>query len=218
MFNHFIFINGIQSAEFFKNPGTGRGVMLKYVSLVFILFVFSIHIKAQNNYVLKSVKATIQGTSTFHDWESNITKILFKGSLEGDGRVLKTIKDVEVKVLVESIKSSEGRIMDNKTFEAFKYEKNPYIIYSFSLAQAKKESADVLSIETTGNLTMAGTTKSIDVVAKGKVLDNGDLELNISKKLKMTDYKMIPPTAMLGTIKVGDEVTVIFNLVLSQKK
>lgn len=184
------------------------------IAVIFLMIPFMVN--AQSNYTLKSVKATIQGTSSLHDWESDITKILFKGSVLSDGKTLKSIKDVEVKVPVASIKSKEGKIMDNKTYDAFKHEKNPYIIYTFNLAQAKTDNTSAVSIETTGNLTMAGTTKPVALAAKGKVLDNGDVQLTISKKLKMTDFKMIPPTAMLGAIKVGDEVTVNFNLVLSQ--
>jgi hypothetical protein len=31
----------------------------------------------------------------------------------------------------------------------------------------------------------------------------------------MRDYKMTPPTAVMGTIKVGEEVTINFDLTLS---
>lgn len=193
------------------------GNMLRIAVSGIMLLAFITGMNAQSNFTLKSVKATIQGTSSLHDWESDITKIMFQGSLQSEGKVLKTIKDVEVKVPVQSIKSKEGRIMDNKTYDAFKSDKHPFIIYSFNLAQAKTDNNNSVSIETTGNLTMAGTTKPVALTAKGKVLDNGDLQLMISKKLKMTDFKMVPPTAMMGAIKVGDEVTVNFNLVLSPK-
>jgi hypothetical protein len=63
---------------------------------------------------------------------------------------------------------------------------------------------------------MAGTTKPITVEAKGKSLPNGDMEISIARKLKMTEFNMKPPTAMMGTIKVGDEVTVVVSIVLSQ--
>jgi hypothetical protein len=55
------------------------------------------------------------------------------------------------------------------------------------------------------------------VQAKYKILPNGELQLTVSKKLKMTDFKMEPPTAMMGTIKVGDEVTVIFDVTVNTK-
>jgi polyisoprenoid-binding protein YceI len=204
-----------------KGKPSTRGTTTKFtytpvmMVLTTLIISLSADMQAQSSYALKSVKATIQGTSSLHDWESNITKIQFKGSLLSDGKTLKTIKDVEVKVPVESIKSKEGKIMDNKTYNAFKYEQNPFIIYSFSMAQAKTVN-NAVTIETTGNLTMAGVTKPIPLSAKGNVLPNGDLQLAISRKLKMTDFKMVPPTAMMGAIKVGDEVTVNFDLVLTQ--
>ncbi|MBX2929158.1 MAG: hypothetical protein KF852_15085 [Saprospiraceae bacterium] len=52
----------------------------------------------------------------------------------------------------------------------------------------------------------------------GKKLPNGDLQLSVSKKLKMTDYKMEPPVMLLGTIKVGNEITVEFDFVLERVK
>lgn len=38
------------------------------------------------------------------------------------------------------------------------------------------------------------------------------------KKLNMRDYKMEPPTAMMGTIKVGEEVTIDFDLTITSTK
>ena len=173
--------------------------------------------QAQTNFLLKSVTASVNGSSSLHDWESKITKIEFKGALKTEGNTLKSIKDVQIKIPVEGIKSEEGRIMDHKTFEAFDSKKNPYIIYTLSSALVKIDANQMVTIEASGKLTMAGTTKSVTLTSKGKVLPNGDVQLFISKKLKMTDFKMVPPTAVLGTIKVGDEITVKFDLVLTHE-
>jgi hypothetical protein len=43
------------------------------------------------------------------------------------------------------------------------------------------------------------------------------MQISGSKKLKMTEFDMVPPTALMGTIKTGDEVTVTFNLNLITK-
>lgn len=170
---------------------------------------FNVH--AQETFTLKTVKASIKGTSSLHDWESEMTKVEFKGSLLKEGNVVKTIPTAEVKVLVEGIKSTKGKIMDNKTKDAFKYEKNPYITFVLTNAVVKTDG----SVDATGNLTMAGATKAVKLVAKTKVLTTGDVQLTLSYKLKMTEYKMEQPTAMMGTITVGDEVTVLFDLVLA---
>ncbi|MBT1686443.1 YceI family protein [Dawidia soli] len=171
---------------------------------------------AQNTLVVKSVKASIQGTSTLHEWESEITRITCLGNFQSESNLLRNIEDISVRIPVAGIKSSEGRMMDNKTYEAFKSDEHPYIIYTASHARITVDAARNTTISVAGNLTMAGTTKPVVVEAKGKPLANGDMEVSISRKLKMTDFNMKPPTAMMGTIKVGDEVTVTVNLVLSQ--
>lgn len=181
------------------------------LAIAFFTVAIVLNTQAQETFSLKSAKATIQGTSSLHDWESEITKIEFKGSLHKEGNVLKTIPSAEVKILVEGIKSTKGRIMDNKTRDAFTYEKNPYITYTLTQAVVKADG----SVDATGNLNMAGATKSIKLIAKTKALANGDVQLIASYSLKMTDYKMEQPTAMMGTITVGDQVTINFDLVLT---
>ncbi len=181
-------------------------------SLTIVCFaLMALNAHAQEAFALKSAKASIKGTSSLHDWESEITKIDFKGSLLKEGGAVKTIPSAEVKVLVEGIKSTKGRIMDNKTKDAFKYEKNPYITFVLTNATVKADG----SIDATGNLTMAGTTKAVKLAAKTKVLGTGDVQLTLTHNLKMTEYKMEQPTAMMGTITVGDEVTVLFDLTLA---
>jgi hypothetical protein len=170
-----------------------------------------------NDFSYKSVKATVKGTSTLHDWESEVTIMEGKGSFQLNENVLASINDAEIKITVHGIISEKGSKMDNKTYEAFKSDKYPYIIYTFSKAIVKIDS-QVVSIKSTGTLAMAGASKSISLLAQGKELPNGDLQLSVSKTIKMTDYNMKPPTMFLGTIKVGDEITVNFDFVLSKIK
>ena len=191
----------------------------KYMNatIVVLLAFFLYHpVHAQNTLLVKSVKASIQGTSTLHEWESQITKITCLGNFQSDNSLLRNIEDISVKIPVAGIKSSEGKMMDNKTYEAFKSEEHPYIVYTASRAQISMDGAKLTTIKVSGNLTMAGTTKPITIEAKGKPLPNGDMEVSITRKLKMTEFNMKPPTVMMGAIKVGDEVTIVVTLVLSQ--
>jgi polyisoprenoid-binding protein YceI len=167
---------------------------------------------------LKSKKAVIKGSSSLHAWESNVTQIEGKGAFETKDEELVAIKDVEIKITVKGIKSKEGKKMDDKTYDTFNSDENPYIIYTFSNAVIKVNDANIVAVEAPGKLTMAGNTQSVSLSATGKKLPNGDLQLSVSKKLKMTDYKMKPPVMLLGTIKVGDEITVEFDFVLESIK
>ncbi|MFA7272855.1 MAG: YceI family protein [Crocinitomicaceae bacterium] len=167
-------------------------------------------------FTLKLYKATIHGTSTLHDWESKITKIDGKGLFQLTGDVFTKIQDAEIKVLVKGIKSTEGDKMDNKTYETFHADKNPYITYSFTNVFIKTSETGEVTLNASGQLSMAGTTKTAYIVATGKRLANGDLRLTVSKKLKMTDYNMEPPVMFMGAMKVGNEITVNFDFELIQ--
>jgi len=162
---------------------------------------------------LKSHKVTVNGTSSIHDWESTVEKIECKGSLEVANNMLAEISDVVVTIPVKSIKSPKGKMMDHKTWEAFNYEKTPAIIFKLT---GKKINPENRTLNAVGTLTMAGVTKTVDLDLAYKILNGGAVQVTGSKKLKMTDFKMDPPTAMMGTIKVGDEVEVFFDLVLIQ--
>ena len=64
-----------------------------------------------------------------------------------------------------------------------------------------------------GTLTLGGVKKPITVFATG-ASESGALHVIGSYDLKMTDYDLKPPTLMFGRIKVGETVTVKFDLVL----
>jgi polyisoprenoid-binding protein YceI len=166
-------------------------------------------------YIVKTSASTIQGTSTLHDWESTISLVTCKSTFTIENNTLKAIKSTEVTIPVTGIKSDKGRIMDNKTYEAFLHEKNPNITFLLVTAQLTQVSAGKASIDASGYLEMAGVSKSVKLTGIATILANGDVQVTISKKLKMTEFKMKQPTAVMGTITVGDEVTVNFNLTLT---
>lgn len=172
---------------------------------------------AQAPYKIKTSKMTVAGTSSLHEWESEVTQVEWTGSFDVENNMLKAIKDVTVKIPVTSIKSTKGKIMDNKTYDAFEYEKNPHILFRLTDAKITGTAANLV-INASGTLTMKGVTKNITLTVTGKLLANGDLQLTGTRKLNMKDFTMEPPTAMMGAIKVGEEVTVKFDLTITPTK
>jgi polyisoprenoid-binding protein YceI len=172
---------------------------------------------AQAPYKIKTSKMTVAGTSSLHEWESEVTQVEWTGSFDVENNMLKAIKDVTVKIPVTSIKSTKGKIMDNKTYDAFEYEKNPHILFRLTDAKITGTAANLV-INANGTLTMKGVTKNITLTVTGKLLANGDLQLTGTRKLNMKDFMMEPPTAMMGAIKVGEEVTVKFDLTVTPTK
>ena len=182
--------------------------------LPLIICVLAIHFQnAQaQSFNVKSCNIVVAGTSSLHDFESNVETADIKGSYTLSSQSLTDLSNVVVKIPVKAIKSTKGKMMDNKTWDAFNFEKNPVIVFTLSGTTIHPDKG---TINAKGTLTMAGVTKTIDLPLSYKLLPGGELKITGAKKLKLTDFKMEPPTAMMGTIKVGDEVEVRFDVVLS---
>jgi polyisoprenoid-binding protein YceI len=178
------------------------------ILIVSVLFSIPSVVKAQTfSIVPQTASINVHGTSNVHDWNMKPTKVTGELGLNST----KQISAITIKVEVKSLKSGNG-IMDGKTYDAFDYKKNPYIVFQLTDASQAKLTDDDTEVTLTGNLSFAGATRKISIKAIGKITKSGDYQLKGTVPLKMTDFKMSPPTAMLGTMKTGDAVTVKFDV------
>lgn len=155
---------------------------------------------------------TIAGTSTMHDWTMTSKEASYSAAFElaADGTPTR-LSTVTLTLPAESLKSGKDA-MDKNAFKALKTDKNKQI--SFQLTSSKITGK---IITCTGNLTIAGTTKPVDVDVTWEV-KNGNMVCKGSKKIKMTNFNVEPPSFMFGSVKTGDEITVTFDVTLSQIK
>lgn len=171
---------------------------------------------AQGNYRSTQFTMSIKGTSNLHDWESVAKEARANGSVTVDAGTLKAIPSLTVEVPVKSIKSPKGSVMDNKTYDALKAKSFPNITFKLEKVTNLTKKADTYDINATGALTIAGVTNKIEMYVKGKVAADGSVTFSGSKKLKMTDYKIDPPTALFGTMTTGNDIEIVFQVVLKQ--
>ena len=155
----------------------------------------------------KASSMTIYGTTNVHDFKTNVQQI--KGELVINSA--KKVQSANIEIPVHSIKSGE-KLMDNKTYEAFNDVKYPNILFSLVDLTSLQINGDDISAVVNGNLTMAGVTRKISFKTSGKNTKPGVYVFKGSVALKMTDYKMKPPTAMLGVMKVGDAITLKYDV------
>ena len=176
-----------------------------FVGIVF----FTANVGNAQNFEItpQNLTVSILGTSNVHDWEMKVAKINSELTLSSS----KQITSLVVKIPVISIKSGKG-IMDEKTYDAFDSKKNPNIVFQLTEASSIKLTDKDSEITLTGNLSMSGETRKISFKTVGKTTKTGDYQLKGSVPLKMTDFKIKPPTAMLGAMKTGDAVTVKFDV------
>jgi polyisoprenoid-binding protein YceI len=132
-----------------------------------------------------------------------------EGSIEKEGDALET---VDFSVAVADIHSDRAAAMDKKMHEALKKEEHPRVLFSVKGANVPKNENQELK----GTLNVAGVEKEVAVPVT--VTESGEDGLQISgeHKIVLQDYEIEPPTAMFGTIVVGDEVTVKFDLKFSK--
>ena len=71
-----------------------------FVAVALILFGTSLAF-SQKTYSLKSHKASVDGTSTLHDWSTDVSKLEWSGQLTVEGTSVKAIQNVSVTNPVE---------------------------------------------------------------------------------------------------------------------
>lgn len=162
---------------------------------------------AQKTFTVDSkTQLTLSGTSSLHDWEMTSQVATGKVMAQTEGSKLAEIKSLLVEMPAESIKSGK-KAMDKNAYKALKTDQ--FKTVKFELKSATKNADGTWNLN--GVFTIAGTAKQVTVKAKETNVA-GLFGLDGSYSFKLTDYKITPPTALMGTVKTGDEVKINFNV------
>jgi polyisoprenoid-binding protein YceI len=158
----------------------------------------------------KNSSFKISGTSTMHDWEMTAKEMNGNAQVALEDNVLKAINSLRITVPVQGLQSGKN-LMDTKTYSAFNSDKHPNVSFVLKRVTSISPVGQNYMVRATGDLTMNGQTKTIQVMAACGMI-NGVLTAKGSQLLNMTDYGMEPPTAMMGSVKTGAEVSVMFDV------
>lgn len=178
----------------------------KTIGLLGLILSLSLPLHAQNLYQLAGKpELKVTGGSTIHDWEMVASAATGNADILVDKQNITAIRMAEVTMKATALKSGKGQ-MDDIAYKSLKAAKNPNI--SFKLTSFKTLGSNKASV--TGNLTVAGTTKPVTFLVQ--YLVKGDaVNLEGKTDFNMTDFNIQPPTALLGTIKTDDKVTISFK-------
>ncbi|ANI88435.1 hypothetical protein A9P82_03420 [Arachidicoccus ginsenosidimutans] len=190
-------------------------------NLCIALLIFSNKVDAQNKNLYSignDYTITINGTSNLHDWHETVDKALGRGIITQNTDGSFNIDSLYIRMDVHSINSPEGKTMVNKTRDALKANQYPFI--TFSIASPLKittANKDGVTVNTPGELTIAGVTKHIIIQGKIYAGDAHKFIFEGTLPVMLNDYNITPPTAMLGLLKVKNAITVHYRTSFEMK-
>ncbi len=158
----------------------------------------------------------INGTSNLHNWNMIVVESSCEAEFDTEGLLLKSINKVNFSCKPTDIRSNSN-LMDRKTYDALRSNRFPAIKFSLSSGADIKSAGRNFRGTMIGDLVVAGVTKTVEIPFTGTVNDDDTIRVEGSVELKMSDFNISPPTALLGTLKTGDLIAVSFSLKLLSK-
>lgn len=115
----------------------------------------------------------------------------------GKGEPAKDVPEVQLAMLSD-------RVLDVRQY--------PTITFRSNRISLVNKAADRLTLNITGDLTLHGTTRPVTTRVEVTLKDTA-LTATGTAKIRQTDFGMTPVTAGGGTVRVKDEVDVVFRVV-----
>lgn len=160
----------------------------------------------------KDASIKVLGKSNVHDWALTSAAIESQGEFKVDGDdQLRGLSSFTLSLNAKSLKS-EHESMDNRTYKTMKADQYPKVTYKLSSATVTPAQKGKYTIKATGELSIAGVTQTIVMTIYAVTNTDNTITCTGSEALKLTDYKIDPPSFMLGAMKVKNDLTIQFNL------
>jgi len=195
-----------------KTPKSIQKITLFFLPVLSLFFISS-PLNAQKFSATQTGNSIqVEGTSNVHDWDLKAEKFTVQAEIT-KGENQPEIKSLLLDLDVESLKSGKSG-MDKNTYKAMKTDQHKKITFRYSrTVNTKVLSGNKYEVTAQGSLQIAGVTKNATITSQIEQKRNTYV-LTGSHTIKMEDFNITPPTALLGSIKTGEEVTIKFQITL----
>ena len=192
-----------------RQPAILQGLFLMFLMLGLSLLTLKTNAQTAMK-IAPGSQIKVNGTSNIHDWT------MAAGSFSCDARfTLKQnqVQDVTALSFVLPVKNLKGKedLLNSRAYKAMKEDAHKNISFKMTSGSVAQN-----IIKVNGTLTIAGVAKPVALQAKATVNADGTVTCVGSRKLKMSDHGIAPPSFMLGALKVVDDITIDFNLKLKK--
>ncbi len=188
--------------------------MMKQIMILGLLFISVTFLNAQEKLVIEAEKSsiTIEGTSTLHDWEIEVEEFNGYAEIKFNSKEIQ-IHGGEIVCEVASFESGKSR-MNKEVYKAMEVEDYPEVTFSYVRTEDIVQNNNKLTVNAIGELTIAGTTRTINTTITGEYRD-GLLKLEGTEHFEMSSYGVEPPSVMFGTIKSGDKLSIKYSFIFN---
>jgi polyisoprenoid-binding protein YceI len=160
----------------------------------------------------------VEGTSTTKSWNCKAPAFdaeILATSADAAAAVAsgeKAVRSVTIKVASQKLDCGNGTMTGHakKAIKADEHKTITFTLVSYDLAK----SADGVRGTLKGTLNLGGVAKPVAIAATAKPAPGGQMRVSGIYPLKMSDYGLKAPSLMMGAMKVRDDVTVGFDLLL----
>lgn len=183
---------------------------------------------------------TLEGSSNVRDWRCNGTtldgRMEVAAPLAQINNIIDRIEDGDVarldpraasfpqpafrlRVPVESLRCG-NKHMERDMYQALRSGQNPTIEFTFAEVVGGIEhdiDGGLYRATISGTLTLAGTQRKVKIPIEAVRVARDRFRLRARLPLRMTDFRITPPTALLGMVKAKDDLEVQFDLVLQAR-
>lgn len=158
----------------------------------------------------------IEGTSTVRGFTCSTSTftVAAQPAPADTAPLARALQTVDVQVPVKSLDCGNGT-MEKHLRKALKAKDDPNIEFELKSYTVGEKTAAGTPVEATGTMTIAGSSKTVDLDGMVTPTATG-LRVQGQKKLLMTDFGVKPPKLMFGTLKVHDPITVHYDVTVNR--
>lgn len=160
----------------------------------------------------------VAGTSTVRDFECQVP--VFEALVDAEAPNAAALLVAGQKVITTADVTVPAEQLDCKNATMNKHMRNALKAAEYPVIAFRMKSYDVTTdsgrtrVVIAGDLSLGGSTKAISVTGDAQAEGSDVLRVRGTHEIRMSDFGLKPPTLFFGTLKVGQRVTVGFDLAL----
>lgn len=163
-------------------------------------------------------RLVLEGSSNVANWRCSGTALEARVEVAETGAdLIGAISIFELDVPVAKLRCG-NRQMERDLQRALRSDDHPRIDFRFTRLAgdvARDPITGRLCARIEGVLSLAGTSRAITLRVQAERLGIDRFRLTATLPLRMTDFRITPPTALFGIVKANDELTVNFELTIA---